>query len=133
MADARVQSLLRQYQKTYPGVDLSQPVSSVHGQYWYNLHLVIVNDHRWMEIRSSELDKLSAMIESVATKYGHRISRVGLLADHIHMTLGCVVDQSPKDIALSYLNNCAYAIGMKPIFQLGYFSGTVGEYDRGAV
>ena len=133
MADVRVQSLLRQYQKTFPDIDLSQPASSAHGQYWYNLHLVIVNDHRWMEIRQSVLDKLSAMIESVAAKYGHRISRVGLLADHVHLTLGCMVDQSPQDIALRYLNNCAYAIGMKPVFQFGYYAGTIGEYDRGAV
>ena len=133
MADARVQSLFRHYQKTYPDVDLTQPASSAHGQYWYNLHLVIVNDHRWMEIRPIVVDKLSAMIESVAAEYGHQISRVGLLADHIHMTLGCVVDQSPQDIALSYLNNCAYAIGMKRSFQFGYYAGTIGEYDRRAV
>lgn len=86
-----------------------------------------------MELRPSVLDKMSAMIESVAAKYGHRISRVGLLDDHVHLTLGCIVDQSPQDIALKYLNNCAYAIGMKPVFQFGYYAGTIGEYDRGAV
>ena len=56
-----------------------------------------------------------------------------MLADHVHLTLGCVVDQSPEDIVLSYLNNGAYALGMKPIFQFGYYKGTIGEYDRGAV
>ena len=133
MADPRVQDLFLHYQKTYPGVDLSQPVSSSHGQYWYNLHLVLVNDHRWMEIQPDVLDKLSQMIERVGAKYGHRLSRVGLLADHIHVTLGCQVDQSPEDVTLSYLNNLAYAVGMKPIFQFGYWAGTIGEYDRGAV
>ena len=44
MADARVVSLLRRYQKTDPDVDLRQSASSAHGQDWYNLHLVIVND-----------------------------------------------------------------------------------------
>ena len=62
MADPLVQDLLVQYQKSYPGIDLSQPVCSAHGQYWYNLHLVLVNDHRWMEIRPNVLDKLSTMI-----------------------------------------------------------------------
>ena len=133
MADPRVQDLFLHYQKTYPGVDLSQPVSSAHGQYWYNLHLVLVNDHRWMEIRPSVLDKLSQMIERVGAKYGHRLSSVGLLADHIHLTLGSQVDQSPENVALSYLNNLAYAVGMKSMFQFGYYAGTIGEYDRGAV
>ena len=44
------------------------------------------------------------------------VFRVGLLADHVHITMGGVVDQSPEDIAWSYLNNCAYAVGMEPIF-----------------
>ena len=133
MADPRVQDLFLHYQKTCPDADLSQPVRSAHGQYWYNLHLVLVNDHRWMEIRPSVLDKLSRMIERVEAKYGHRLSTVALLADHIHLTLGCLTDQSPKEVALSYLNNCAHTVGMKPIFQFGYYSGTIGEYDRGSV
>ncbi|MEJ7595404.1 MAG: transposase [Planctomycetaceae bacterium] len=133
MADSRVEELLQRYQRTFPDVDLSQPVSSAHGRYWYNLHLALVNDHRWMEIRPAVLDRLSEMIERVATKYGHRLSRVGLLADHFHLTLGCSVEQSPEEIALKYLNNCAFAIGMKPVFQFGYYAGTIGEYDRGAV
>ena len=61
------------------------------------------------------------------------LSTVALLADHIHLTLGCLTDQSPKEVALSYLNNCAHTVGMKPIFQFGYYSGTIGEYDRGSV
>ena len=133
MADPRAQSLLVQYQTSYAGVDLSQPVRSAHGEYWYNLHFVMVNDHRWMEIRPEVLDKLSQMIERVAAKLGHRLSRMGLLADHVHLTLGCLIDQSPEAISLSFLNNCAYAVGMKPVFQFGYYAGTIGEYDRGAV
>ena len=92
-----------------------------------------MNDHRWSEIRPIVLDKLSQMIERVGAKHGHRLSSVGLLADHIHLTLGCQIDQSPEDVTLSYLNNLAYAVGMKPIFQFGYYAGTIGEYDRGAV
>jgi REP element-mobilizing transposase RayT len=133
MADSHVQNLFLQYQKTYPGVNLSQPVCSTHGQYWHNLHLVLVNDHRWKEIRPKVLDKLSQMIERVGAKYGHRLSSVGLLADHFHLTLGCSIDHSPEEVGLSFLNNCAYAVGMKPIFQFGYYAGTIGDYDRGAV
>ena len=133
MADPRVQDQLQQYQKSFPEVDLSQPVTSGHGQYWHNLHLVLVNDHRWMEVRPTIQDKLSRMIDRVSLTHGHRISRVGMLPDHIHLTLGCLVEQSPEDVALSYLNNLAYALGMTPNFEFGYYVGTIGEYDRGAV
>jgi len=133
MADPGVQQRLARFQRSYPNVDLRKPTFSSHGKYWYNLHLVIVNDERWMEIRDDVLSQLVEMIEAVALKYGYQLSRVGLLADHMHMTMGCPIDQSPEDVALHYLNNCAYTCGMKPVFQFGYYVGTIGEYDRGAV
>jgi len=46
MVDPRVQELLARYQKSFPNVDLSRPVFSAHGEYWYVLHLVAVNDGR---------------------------------------------------------------------------------------
>ena len=133
MADSRVQNQLQHYQKSFPDVDLSQPVTSAHGRYCFHLRLVLVNDHRWMEIRSAIREKLSRRINRVASKYGHRVSRAGLLADHVHLTKGCFGDQSPEDVALCYLNNMAYTVGMTPNYQFGYSVGTIGEYDRGAV
>lgn len=133
MADERVNDLLKRFQKSFPNVDLSLPVFSAHGQYWYCTHLVVVNDGRWMEIRENFLNSISQMVERVAAKHLCRLSRVGRLPDHLHLTLGCPIEESPEEIALSFLNNCAYAVGMKPVFQFGYYAGTIGEYDRGAV
>jgi REP element-mobilizing transposase RayT len=117
----------------FSDVDLGAASYSAHGEFWYNLHLVFVNDGRWMEIREDVLTKLLAYIEGVASKYECRLSRIGLLPDHVHLTMGCAIDRSPEEIALAFLNNCAYALGMKPVFQFGYYVGTIGEYDRGAV
>jgi len=133
MADPRAQQRLAQLQKKAPNVDLREPCFSAHGEYWYNLHVVIVNDERWMETRDDVLAKVSEMIDRVALKHGDRLSRVGLFADHLHMTMGCLIERSPEDLALAYLNNCAYACGMKAVFRFGYYVGTIGEYDRGAV
>ncbi len=133
MADPRVQSLLADFQKDYPKVDLSRPVFSAHGEYWYNLHVVIVNDERWMEIRREVLRGLIEMVERAAAKHAHRLSRIGLLADHMHLTMGCGIEESPEEIVLGYLNNCAFACGMKRVFRASYYVGTIGEYDRGAV
>jgi len=86
-----------------------------------------IPDHEWLK-------KLQAATEPDGVRIlKRRLSRVGLLPDHIHLTLGCPIDQSPETIAISFLNNCAYAVGMKPVFQFGYYVGTIGEYDRGAV
>jgi hypothetical protein len=45
----------------------------------------------------------------------------------------CKLEESPQDIALSYMNNLAYAQGMKAVFKYSYFVGTFGEYDLGVI
>jgi hypothetical protein len=47
--------------------------------------------------------------------------------------LGCTIDAAPLDVGISFLNNLAYAHGMRPVFQFGGYLGTIGEYDSGAV
>jgi hypothetical protein len=46
---------LPRFQKTFPDVDLSERRISGHGQFWYNLHIVFVNDGRWMEVADERL------------------------------------------------------------------------------
>ncbi len=133
MADPNVQQRLTRFQKSYPEVDLSRPSFSSHGEYWYNLHVVFVSDERWMEIREEVLEKRLTTIEAAAAKHGHRLSRAALLPDHVHLTLGCGIGESPEQVVLGYMNNCAYACGMAGVFRFGYYAGTIGEYDRGAV
>jgi REP element-mobilizing transposase RayT len=133
MADPKVQQRLAKYQKVYPEVDLSKPCFTAHGEYFYNLHLVLVNAQRWMEIREDVLDRICQMIEGAAAQKAHRLARLAIVPDHIHLLMGCPWKQSPEEIALGYLNNCAYACGMKPVYKYGYYTGTIGEYDQGAV
>ncbi len=42
-------------------------------------------------------------------------------------------DQSPQEIALAFLNNLAFALGQKPIWQPSYYVGTFSEYNMDAV
>jgi REP element-mobilizing transposase RayT len=133
MADEHVQARLPEYQREFPGVDLSIPRRSAHGQYWYNLHVVLANEGRWMEIEEDVLRRLGALVERAAGKHRHALSRMAVLPDHIHLALGCPEEQSPEEIALAYMNNCAYACDMKPVLQHSYYVGTFGEYDLGAV
>jgi hypothetical protein len=101
-------------------------------KYWYNLHVVFVNAERWMEIRERVLEERLATIEGVAGKCGHRLSRAAILPDHVHLTLGCGISESPEQVALGYMNACAEAGGEKPEWMFSDYTGTIGEYDRGA-
>jgi hypothetical protein len=49
------------------------------------------------------------------------------------MTLGCSLEESPEGVVLSYMNNLAYALGMRRVFTFSYFVGTFGEYDLGVI
>lgn len=133
MVDPLVQERLAKYQVTATQFDLAQPTFSSHGRYLYNLHIVLVHDARWCDVREERLHATREMVVRVAAKKLHRLSRAGILADHLHLTLGCDFVQSPEEVALAYLNNLAYAHDMKPVFQFGYFVGTFGEYDLGAI
>lgn len=132
-ADLRVGDMLESLLINAPDVDLSAPFRASHAISWCNLHLVLVNAERWREVDEERLAALRAMILKVAAKNGDRISRGAILWDHIHLALGFHPSRSPEMVAPSYLNNLAYALGMKRIFQFGYYVGTFGEYDLGAI
>jgi REP element-mobilizing transposase RayT len=118
MADARVQARFKDFQFAFPAVDLSTEQFSSHGRYVYNLHVVLVHDARWREIREDYLATTRDMFFKAARRKGHRISRLALLPDHLHATLGCSFEESPDEVALGYMNNLAFAHGMQPVFFL---------------
>jgi len=132
LADSRVDERFRQYQISNDDVDLSSPRQTAHAVYWHNLHLVFVTRERDRHFSDETLSVLHKMVCSAARKKGHRLSRAAILPDHVHIALGCDLSESPQEVALSYLNNLAYAAGA-PIFQFSYWMGTFGEYDRGAI
>jgi len=133
MADEKVQQALAAFQVPGTGVDLGQVRRSSHGEFIYNLHAVFVHDGRWHEIRPEVLESIRGMILRAGAKKRYSLSTIGLLSDHIHMTLGCSLTESPLEVALGYLNNLAYVQGMKRVYQYGFYVGTFGEYDLGAI
>ncbi len=131
MADPDVQQRLERFQIRCRDVDLSQPQSSGHAVYSYNLHVVFVHDSRYMQIREGPLQTVHEMILNVSASRGYRLSSAGVVPDHIHLAVGCNARQAPADVVLCYMNNLAFACGMKPIFEFGFYVGTFGEYDLG--
>lgn len=84
-------------------------------------------------MRGSQLERVRNVIVQSAEKKKWQLSRIGLLSNHVHLLLGASVTESPQSIALSLMNNIAYAYEMKPVLKFSYYAGTFGGYDRGAI
>lgn len=126
----RMRDRFRDLQLEMTGVDLSEMRASSHGQYWYNLHIVVVNQDRWRELSLDRLELIRATLPVIAQKRGHLLSRAGILPDHLHLSIGCTPDLCPEQVALCYMNNLAYVLGMNAVYEYSYYVGTFGEYSR---
>ncbi len=132
-ADPRVETMLAPYQLFDDRVDLGRRRTSSHGEFIYNLHLAVVHQQRHAEVSEDYWRRTFEMVKGTARKKEHLLSRVGLQMDHLHWTVGCAIEESPLEVGLSYLNNVAFAHGMQPLFQFGFYAGTFGPYDLNAV
>lgn len=133
MADSRVQERLVALQFHDPAVDLSAIQTGNYGQFVNALQVVIETADGWNEIRPDVLTATRDMIVRSAERKNWRLSRIGLLSNHIHILLGASVTESPESIALSLLNNLASVHDMRPVFRFSYYVGTFGGYDRSAI
>lgn len=129
MADPRVTEQFREYQFHDPTVNLAQPSRTSHSLYWYNLHLVLVNDRRYRDIDPARNRRRIEVIRQTAAKKEQPLMRIGLLPDHVHFAIRAKLEVAPQDVAFPYMNNLAYAVGMAPVLMHSYFTGTFGEYD----
>lgn len=133
LADPRVQAELAQYQVHQAQVDLSGWRRTSHALFAYNLHLVLVHDFRWRTVQHEVLQSHHDILLKSSTAHGRLLSRAAILPDHIHVALGCGIAESPESVALSYLNDLAAGCGNTPLFMHSFYTGTFGDYDRGAV
>ena len=113
-----------------PDVDLSQPRYTAHAQFWFNLHVVLEGERSFTV---GQTGAFRQMLVNAATAKGHLLSRAAFLPDHLHWLMGCGIDDSPSEVALAYMNNLAFAVGMQSVFRPNCFVGTFGEYDVGAI
>ncbi len=133
VADPLIDDMLRKYQIHNPQVDLSRPQHTDHGTYWYNLHVVLVNDRRQRESSESYFARLNESVRRTAATNKHQLSRAALIPDHLHLALGCTLLETPEQIVLSYMNSISQDLGMGHVFSDSYFVGTFSEYDLGVI
>ena len=116
-----------------PEVDLTRIRYSAHGEFIHNLHLSVELPPDARDLDTDSFDVVRQMLRTVCAKHVWLLARAGLVADHIHLGVGCGIDDVPQDVALSVLNNLAFAFGMRPRFRFSYYVGTFGPRNRGAI
>ena len=133
LADPRFKEMLDSLAVSDTSVDLSQPIETGSGRYWYCLHLVLVAQARYRFGRRCDLERLRDGAMAIAKKKGYAISSFSVMPDHMHASLRGDIQQSPEEIGLAFLNNLAYMMGQNAIWEFGYYAGTFGEYRMDAV
>ncbi|KAA1261196.1 Transposase IS200 like protein [Rubripirellula obstinata] len=133
IADDAVQARIEAAQFHDESVDLSKTSIGTYGKYLNSLQVVVENAESWHEVRDSQLQRVRRVIVRACEKKPWRLSRIGLLSNHVHVLLGADVTDSPQSVALSLMNNIAHVYEMKPILKFSYYVGTFGGYDRGVV
>ena len=69
------------------------------------------------------------MVQATAEKHQYALAARAWMPDHLHMALRGHIEESPGEIALSIMNNTAFAMGQNAIWQPGFYVGTFSEYD----
>lgn len=131
--DPTLRAALTDLQIINPDVDLGAPRFAEHARYWCNLHLVLVHNWRQPETDVATWLRVRTILRNSAESKGWLLSRIGFVPDHIHLTLGFPPAMSPLDVALSCMNNVAFAHGMRPVLMKSCYMATIGEYDLGAI
>jgi REP element-mobilizing transposase RayT len=116
-----------------PAIDLMQPRFTAHGRHSCNLHIVMVHAGRWSDSRTESWMAIRDMIRKASSAKGHLLARAGIVTDHVHLSLGIHPDEAPGKVALSYMNNIAFAYGMQPVLMHSCYVAGFGEYDLGSI
>jgi REP element-mobilizing transposase RayT len=133
LVDPRFSEMLKRFTVADDSVALDQPSESNSGRYWYNLHVVLVVASRGRIRSEDDFTKLDRTVQAVAKKHQYGIAARAWMPDHLHVALRGNIEESPAEIALSLMNNTAFAMGQNELWQRGFYAGTFSEYDVRAV
>lgn len=133
MASAASQSILADAAWHDPSVNVSLPITSSHGQYILGLHGVLVHAERWRNANPSFLEQTRQATLLALQESGCQVSRIALLADHMHLVVRFHYDVSPAEVGLSVMNQVRESHDGLRIWMDGFYVGTIGPYDMNAV
>ena len=131
--DPRFIERMKAYTIEKDDTDLREPVSTNSGQYWYNLHLVLVTSGRRRVVDYQRLAAVRDAVLRVVAGKGYLLKSLSVMPDHVHVAFRGDLSQSPADIALSFMNNLAFLLGRNRIWDDRYYVGTFSEYGADVV
>ncbi len=114
-------------------VELSDPVATASGRYWFGLHLVVVMAGRRRLVDYELMGKIRDTCLAIGRKKGCGIKAVSVMPDHVHVAVKGNIELSPEEIALSYLNNLAFVMGRNRVWKDEYYVGTFSKYGMGTI
>jgi len=132
-ADPRWKAALEEMIFTDADVDLFAPHESARGRYWYGLHIVLVTGGREPFSEIKTLRSIRDGCRKIAAKKELRISRLAVMPDHLHIAVGPPPHLAPVEVVSVLQNNLAWLLGQRRVWRDGYYAGTFGDYDLGAV
>jgi REP element-mobilizing transposase RayT len=131
--DPRFSEMLKRFTIADDSGTLDEPSESNSGRYWYNLHVVLVVASRSRIRAEDDFLRLDRMVKTTAEKHRYGLAARAWMPDHLHVALRGNIEESPGEIAISLMNNTAFAMGQNAIWQRGFYVGTFSEYDVRAV
>jgi len=108
-------------------IDLSELQSTQHGEYCYNLHVVLDVDSEQIPKSKEFLEMAHDHVLRLSRRRDDRLLQATILPQCIDLTLGGQIEFSPADTALAYMNSLAVACHHRPIFCYSAYVNTLGE------
>jgi REP element-mobilizing transposase RayT len=133
LADESYRENMQRHVFSDPSCDLTRPSETRSGRYWYNLHVVLVVAERYRMGSGETPARIRHACLKTAGKHGCHVADLSVMPDHLHVAMRGNPGMSPQDIALSLMNNTAFALGQVRFWEDGYYVGTFGEYTMSAV
>lgn len=125
LADPQYRQLLEHASFENADVDLSEPVATRSGRYWYNLHLVLVTSDRFRIGREDFLPRIQPAIREAGSAY--RLKALAIMPDHVHLAVGAGPEDSPEEVTDHFSRALNQAAGCR-LFGENRYAGTFSEY-----
>ena len=129
----------------YRNPEFTSPAFSLpHSVCVLNYHLVLATQSRKALFDETIAPGLFDYIVAIGKKHQFAVDRIGLLPDHLHLTIEAVPQVSAEDCVRALMNNTRYWMEQKyygvlketrawDVWQPSYYAGTVGEYTTAQV
>jgi REP element-mobilizing transposase RayT len=131
--DPRYEARMNAFTIESDAVELSQPVATKSGRYWYGLHVVVVMASRRRVIDLGLMGKMRDACLAIGRKKECGIKAVSVMPDHTHVAIKGNIALSPEEIAMSFLNNLAFVMGRNRVWKDEYYVGTFSEYGMDTI